>query len=401
MRMKKLTTLALSAAMMLTMATTAFAAEITPAETDDTVPPTAETVKVTKPSKVQDVKVLKNGYKSLKVTWKKVDGAAKYEVYRSTTGKSGSFVLKKTTTGTSYTNTGITCGKTYYYKVRAINSKGKGSFSSVKSSKVIPATVKISKIKCIKEFKLRVYWNKVSGASGYQVYRTKKGANNWKLYKTVSSKYNYATNYLEGDTKYSKWEYKVRAYRTVNGKKVYGYFSKPTEWKPDWTIDEIYEELWKYGESLAWTEYEYREGIDNPETGNELWPTDRKYHFKHMIGSYTLDKGENYFGVYTNPKNGETEAPKGAIFKKYTPDNMSWDVKWPDRISYYDTKASILKRLKPLIKYELKGLNWSNPVYWDPYLEIIDGEIGAYNGVEDFSIYIEKDRNGYKIYSLW
>lgn len=408
MRMKKLTTLALSAAMMLTMATTAFAAEITPAETDDTVPPTAETVKVTKPSKVQDVKVLKNGYKSLKVTWKKVDGAAKYEVYRSTTGKSGSFVLKKTTTGTSYTNTGITCGKTYYYKVRAVNSKGKGSFSATKSSKVIPATVKISKIKCIKEFKLRVYWNKVSGASGYQVYRTKKGANNWKLYKTVSSKYNYATNYLEGDTKYSKWEYKVRAYRTVNGKKVYGYFSKPTEWKPDWTIDEIYEELWKYGESLKFPLYEYAnpDGSDN-EDGEWLVPKKdgSTYNFKHMIGSYTLDKGENYFGVYTNPKNGETEAPKGAIFKKYTPDNMSWDVAFPERISYYDTKASLLKRLKPIIKAELKDNNRANPVYWaNAYIDGAfgpNGEDEYWNGVQAFSIYIEKDRNGYKIYSLW
>ena len=73
----------------------------------------------------------------------------------------------------------------------------------------------------------------------------------------------------------------MRAYRTVNGKKVYGYFSAPKEYVPDWTIDEIYEELWKYGESLAWTEYEWKEGIENPETGDELWPTNRKYHFKH------------------------------------------------------------------------------------------------------------------------
>ena len=51
---------------------------------------------------------------------------------------------------------------------------------------------------CIDEWKVRIYWNKVAGASGYQVYRKKKGADSWKLYKTVSSKYNYATNYLEG-----------------------------------------------------------------------------------------------------------------------------------------------------------------------------------------------------------
>ena len=179
----------------------------------------------------------------------------------------------------------------------------------------------------------------MAGASGYQVYRSKKGADSWKLYKTVSSKYNYATNYLEGDTKYTVWEWKVRAYRTVNGKKVYGYFSTQAEWQPDWTIDELYEELWKYGESLAWTEYEWIEGKPNPDEwgGRELWPTDRKYHFKHIIG---WNANENIWGdeamVFTNPQNGNTIKPED--FVQATPENMSWDVAFPERISYYDTK---------------------------------------------------------------
>lgn len=385
--MKKLITALITAAMILTMAVPAFA--------DD-----AGTAATTKPGKVQELKILKNGYRSLKVTWQAVDSADQYQIYRSKTGKSGSFALKKTTTGTTYTNTGITCGKTYYYKVRAVNNKGKGAFSTVRSSKVQPGKAVINKVNCISEFKVRIYWNKVAGASGYQVYRSKKGANSWKLYKTVASKYNYATNYLEGDTKYSKWEWKVRAYRTVNGKKVYGYFSTPKEWVPDWTIDEIYEELWKYGESLAWTEYEWKEGTENPNMGNELWPTDKKYHFKHIIGWINDD---STFGdaalIYTNPANGNTVRP--VNFEQATPDNMSWTVAWPERISYYDTKVSLLKRLKPIIKQDLKGHHEANPVYWDPYLEIIDGQIGAYNGVEDFSIYIKKDRNSYKIWSLW
>ncbi|MCI9640448.1 fibronectin type III domain-containing protein [Ihubacter sp. mB4P-1] len=383
--MKKLITLLITLTMVLTMAVPAFAAEMT--------------AKIAKPAKVQELNVFKNGYQSLKVSWKPVAGATGYEVYRSTTGKSGSFTLKKTTTSTSYTNTGITCGKTYYYKVRAVNKAGKGSFSAVKNNRVQPSKASITKVRCIDEWEVRVYWDKVAGASGYQVYRSKKGADNWKLYKTVSSKYTYATNYLEGDTKYSKWEWKVRAYRTVNGKKVYGYFSTPKEYVPDWTIDEIYEELWKYGESLAWTEYEFKEGTDNPETGNELWPTDRKYHFKHYIGWNAKADVNGDYSVYTNPENGATHKDSG--FEAATPDNSSWDVAWPERISYYDTKTSILKRLKPMIKDELYSSHYSNPLYWDPYLTY-DGEIfGGYNGVDGFSLYIEKDRNSYKIWSLW
>lgn len=382
--MKKLMTMIITTAMILTMAVPAFA--------DD-----ADGAVVTvKPTKVQELKVLKNGYKSLKVTWKAVDGAEKYQVYRSKTGKSGSFALKKTTTGTTYTNTGITCGKTYYYKVRAVNSKGKGAFSTVRSSKVQPGKAVITKVNCISEFKVRIYWNKVAGATGYQVYRSKKGANSWKLYKTVASKYNYATNYLEGDTKYSKWEWKVRAYRIVNGKKVYGYFSTPKEWIPDWTIDEIYEELWKYGESLAWTKFEYIEGKPNPNDWNEnsIWPTNETYHFKHCIGSYTFDGGENWNGIYTNPANGNTSIPTGAVFEADTPENSSWSVTWPDRISYYDTKASLLKRLKPLVKNELSELHKVDPLYWDPLWEV-------YSGVEDFTIYIRNNKNSYRLWLLY
>lgn len=261
---------------------------------------------------------------------------------------------------------------------------------------VQPSTVKITKVNCIDEWKVRIYWNNVAGASGYQVYRSKKGADSWKLYKTVSGKYNYATNYLEGDTKYTVWEWKVRAYRTVNGKKVYGYFSTPAEWQPDWTIDEIYEELWKYGESLAWTEYEWIEGKPNPDEwgGRELWPTDRKYHFKHCKGSYTFDNGENWFGLYTNPDNGLTTIPNGAVFEADTPENSSYDTTWPERISYYDTKESILKNLKPLIKSDMQWEHHSNPVYWDPLWEV-------YSGTEHFTIYVENHKNSYNIWLLY
>ena len=272
--------------------------------------------------------------------------------------KTGKYSLVRTITSpdtVSYINTDRTTGKTYYYKVRGYKKiDGKTVYTKYsdiksayarpsKSSKVQPGKVTITKINCISEWKVRIYWNKVAGATGYQVYRSKKGADNWKLYKTVSNKYSYATNYLEGDTKYSKWEWKVRAYRTVNGKKVYGYFSAPKEYVPDWTIDEIYEELWKYGESLKFPLYEYAnpDGSDN-ENGEVIVPKKdgSTYQFKNIKGwSNSLWGYEAY--VYTNSLNGNTEFP--VDFVGATPDNMSWTVAWPERISYYDTKNSILK----------------------------------------------------------
>lgn len=373
--MKKLITALITIAMIITMAVPAFA--------DD-----AGTA-ATKPGKVQELKVLKNGYKSLKVTWKAVDGASKYQVYRSKTGKSGSFALKKTTTATTYINTGITCGRTYYYKVRAVNSKGKGSFSTVKSNRVQPATVKITKVRPPSDYTNRVYWNKVSGASGYQVYRKRTDKSTWKLMKSVSNKYTYATDGFDfpANEIYYNWEYKVRAYRTVNGKRVYGYFSKPGEWVPDWTIDEIYEELWKYGESLKWLVHEWN--------GEEIVPKKdgSTYHLMHYTGFYTYDNLD-FKAVYTNPANGETEVPAGAIFDRATPKNSSWDVIWPKDIFHYMTKASILKQMKEWLYLDLKSTVKANPKYWED-------DWNDWNGAVGFSLYIEKNRNGYRLWGLY
>ncbi len=65
---------------------------------------------------------------TLKVNWKKVGGATGYRIYRSTK-KNGTYkrvaTIKKKST-LSYKNTGLSTGKTYYYKVRAYRTvKGK------------------------------------------------------------------------------------------------------------------------------------------------------------------------------------------------------------------------------------------------------------------------------------
>ena len=74
--------------------------------------------------------------KSIKVSWKKISGAKGYEVYRATS-KKGTYYKRKTTSNLSYTNTNVTKGKTYYYKVRAYkivsSKKTYSSYSSIKS----------------------------------------------------------------------------------------------------------------------------------------------------------------------------------------------------------------------------------------------------------------------------
>ena len=107
----------------------------------------------------------------VKVTWNKVDGAAKYEVYRATS-KSGTYKLQKTTTGTTYTNTTATAGKTYYYYVVAVAENGiKSDPSAIKSRTCdLPRPV-VTLSNVASSGKIKISWDAVSGAVEYTVYR--------------------------------------------------------------------------------------------------------------------------------------------------------------------------------------------------------------------------------------
>lgn len=189
-----------------------------------------EALEKNKPSKVSSVKAASVSYSSLKVSWSKVSGATGYQVYRSTSKSSGYSKLK-TTTALYLTDTSRTCGKTYYYKVRAYktftygNQKltSYGDQSAVASGKPVPVVPGSVKAKAGTK-KATVSWKKVSGASGYQVYRSTKKTSGFKNVKTITK--GSTVKYVNKSLKKKKtYYYKVRAYRTVGKTKVYGSFS--------------------------------------------------------------------------------------------------------------------------------------------------------------------------------
>lgn len=68
------------------------------------------------------------------LSWNAVNGATKYWVYRSTDGKE--FKYYDSTTKTAYTNKSVDAGKTYYYKVKAVNVVNGTSYASDFSNSV-------------------------------------------------------------------------------------------------------------------------------------------------------------------------------------------------------------------------------------------------------------------------
>lgn len=168
-------------------------------------------------------------YNKIKLSWNKYSSADGYAVYRSTS-KSGGYKEIKTITSkstTSYTDTKVTPGKTYYYRIRPYkNVSGKknyGSYSSIVKVKAAPAKVTISSIK-VGSKRASITWKKQTDISGYEVYMSTKKDGGYKKVKMISKAS--TTRYVKtGLTKGTKYYFKVRAYKTVNGKKIYGDFS--------------------------------------------------------------------------------------------------------------------------------------------------------------------------------
>ena len=182
-----------------------------------------------KPNKVSGIKATSNSYNSIKLTWNKtVNGANGYAVYRSTS-KDGKYTLRKTITSKNtieFTDTGLDTNTTYYYKVRPYrmisDKKEYGSYSEIVCAKPVLSKTTITVSSTSK--KATIKWNKVLGASGYKVYSATSSDGTYSLKKTITSinTLSYTnTNLVSGKTYY----YKVRAYRNVNGKVVYGPYS--------------------------------------------------------------------------------------------------------------------------------------------------------------------------------
>jgi len=79
------------------------------------------------------------GNAQVALTWNASTGATSYNVKRSTTNGSG-YATVSSPTGTSYTNTGLTNGTTYYYVVAATNSAGTSANSAQVSATPVSTT---------------------------------------------------------------------------------------------------------------------------------------------------------------------------------------------------------------------------------------------------------------------
>lgn len=177
---------------------------------------------VTAPS---NFRVTSRSTSGLKLSWNKATGVKGYQLQK----KSGNtYNTLTTTTSTSYIDKNLRSTTNYTYRVRAYKTvNGKKYYSSWKvlSTATKPTKVSIKTPATNSRHQIIVKWNKITGASGYQVqYCNNKSCSSVITTKTVSgqSTVSYTgNNFTKGKTYYVR----VRAYKSVNGTKYYGEWS--------------------------------------------------------------------------------------------------------------------------------------------------------------------------------
>lgn len=164
-------------------------------------------------------------YKELQVEWDSQSSASGYLVYRSDTidGKYERVAKVIGSGNTTYIDSNIKLGKTYYYKVRAYGSTAGVVFFSEYSPVVQGYTIGGTQLTSIKQmtggyFKLK--WKTFEGADGYAIYRSTEGGA-YKRIATISdpAKNAYNDKTAEPGTNYN---YKVRTIHTLYDNEGFG-----------------------------------------------------------------------------------------------------------------------------------------------------------------------------------
>ena len=200
----------------------------------------------TLPGQVDLTAVSATGTSALKLTWKAMTGADGYIVYRldTATGKYKQIATVKGAQTVSYNDQKLAAGKAYTYQVCAYktckgkNYTGKSSTAvkgttktAAKPAKPVKPAAKPAKPAKVKTLKLStkasavtLQWSKVSGATGYQVYRLNTKTGKYTKIAAVRGTSYRNTKLKKGAT----YRYKVCAYKTVSKKNYYGAFSNTT-----------------------------------------------------------------------------------------------------------------------------------------------------------------------------
>ncbi|MCR5368610.1 leucine-rich repeat protein [Eubacterium sp.] len=179
---------------------------------------------------VTGLKITGGTYNSVNIKWNSVPGATSYHVYKGLKNSSGQITWTKhgVYTKTSCALKNLVTGNTYYFKVQAAikenNTVNYGSYSTSVNRLLKFAKPVIISAEGVNSSSIQLNWKTVNGAVYYELYRsTKKTGGTW----TKIGIYNRTTVTNKSLKSKTTYYYKVRAYKSINGTKVYSDFCAP------------------------------------------------------------------------------------------------------------------------------------------------------------------------------
>ncbi|MCL1891354.1 MAG: polysaccharide deacetylase family protein [Coriobacteriia bacterium] len=177
----------------------------------------------------ENVTAKKKSGSSIKVAWGKVKKAKQYSVYRST-AQNGTYKEIASLKGRSFADENLARGKTYFYKVKALgdtskqNSKLSVATTGTTLKLAAPQSVVVSNVS---PTKLKISWQAVDGAGGYEVYRLSLETGLHEPLATTKE-----LSHSDGDlVPLQRYSYRVRAYTSTSKPEYHSSFCKAVSQK--------------------------------------------------------------------------------------------------------------------------------------------------------------------------
>ena len=152
-----------------------------------------------------------------------------------------------------FCDTGLSLGRVYYYQIVLNDTWSEMTVSSnIISAQTELAVPELLKCYASSNTTVKISWQKSSKAQGYEIFR--KSGGKWTRVKTI--KKGSATSVtLKKQTSGKTYQYRIRAYRKVNGEKVYSAYSMACKVKlKNPTVKGTYSSGSVYGPSLSSSE---------------------------------------------------------------------------------------------------------------------------------------------------
>ena len=180
-----------------------------------------------------------DSYNQIMLSWDASEGADGYEILRSTSSSTTPTSVVGDTDLLEWTNDKLTCGKEYFYRVRAYvydsnGVKRVGPATETRSLKARPAAPEIlsaDQADADAQYtnSVKLTWTRVDGATGYYIYAKQDGGAIKQLAKVSGTTDPVQEKNVYSLSLKSDYVFYVAAYRTVSGVAVVGDRSEPVD----------------------------------------------------------------------------------------------------------------------------------------------------------------------------